>query len=780
MKPILILIVALCAPLTSMAAESRENLTQLLQTGLFEEEANQDIQAAIQIYEEVVDAVDQQRRLAATAVFRLGECYRKLGQNERASEQYTRLIREFGGEERLAQLSRQNLRGMGFSDESSGTVQTLTSSESTSPYVGLTEAGRQEMRRLLEEELALAENELKSARVQSSAGVGSRSQVSDAQKEVIRVQKELVMLNNPAPQKKTDLVVYTIQPDDTLSSVLRQHNQKYNLNLSTEDLIAANPGLDDSRLQVGQSLSIPVGRDMAISRQVVFTPEDLELKRIKDLVTHSPDLINEADKEGKTPLHQAVEQGHLRVVDYLINHGADVNAATAWITLADFLFSGSFYAEHGKQMGLWDSNHPFHRSSVRDVFQITPLHLAAYQGNIAIINRLIDAGAIINGSGHSPLHLACGKGYLIAAKTLLDRGADVNHLVQSDVLMQSALHFAVRAKDKALVELLINAGADVDAGKEKQVSTPLFHAVDLGEIEIAQLLLKAGAEVNLQDQKHVCWLRYHGSNRLKHGKLTALHLAAGRNNSELVSLLLDQGAETNALDDKGVNPLNWLFAHNNEPNIEVAKRLLDAGAKPETANTSGLNNLEQAIVKSADECVDLLLDYGVDPNTAMRNGLPALHRSILISIESRLEILSHLIDHGADVNRLFEGEAPIHYAINRGVEDVEVVKLLLENGADPKAVDGQGRSPLMILEGSVSGGVHSGSVNVTIAGGGNLPPQPSHYFTEGTTVWAKGNLPPQPSTDASLPPATQAIRDLLLEHGATPKVEPEGSGPNTR
>jgi hypothetical protein len=48
----------------------------LLQKGLFEEEANHDLAAAMQAYQSVIERMDKDRKLAATAIFRLGECYR--------------------------------------------------------------------------------------------------------------------------------------------------------------------------------------------------------------------------------------------------------------------------------------------------------------------------------------------------------------------------------------------------------------------------------------------------------------------------------------------------------------------------------------------------------------------------------------------------------------------------------------------------------------------------------------------------------------------------------
>src|SRR5262249_29748730 len=64
---------------TTFANAATNELTGVLQKGLFEEEANHNLGAAILAYQAVVNQFDNDRKLAATAVFRLGECYRKQG-----------------------------------------------------------------------------------------------------------------------------------------------------------------------------------------------------------------------------------------------------------------------------------------------------------------------------------------------------------------------------------------------------------------------------------------------------------------------------------------------------------------------------------------------------------------------------------------------------------------------------------------------------------------------------------------------------------------------------
>src|ERR1035437_4782871 len=73
-----LLAAALCLLASPVRAASND-LTTALQRGLFEEEANQNLGAAIQAYQTVAGQFDKDRKLAATAIFRLGECYRQQG-----------------------------------------------------------------------------------------------------------------------------------------------------------------------------------------------------------------------------------------------------------------------------------------------------------------------------------------------------------------------------------------------------------------------------------------------------------------------------------------------------------------------------------------------------------------------------------------------------------------------------------------------------------------------------------------------------------------------------
>ncbi len=99
--------------LTLSLAAATNDLASALQKGLFEEEANHNLEAAAAAYQAVSSQFDKDRKLAATAIFRLGEVFRKQGKTNEAVLQYERIVREFSDQETLATLSRQQVSALG-------------------------------------------------------------------------------------------------------------------------------------------------------------------------------------------------------------------------------------------------------------------------------------------------------------------------------------------------------------------------------------------------------------------------------------------------------------------------------------------------------------------------------------------------------------------------------------------------------------------------------------------------------------------------------------------
>ena len=169
----------------------------------------------------------------------------------------------------------------------------------------------------------------------------------------------------------------------------------------------------------------------------------------------------------RTMLHQAALADQAEVVRVLLAQGLDVNA------------SDSLYG-------------------------YTPLHEAARKGNVAVLGILITAGAKLNArdrNAATALHAAIGNNQLEAAKVLLEGGCDAN---ARDGDGASALHYAVQVNDPAALSLLLAHQANPNARTNESWdlpgnTTPLHLAAASGELALVRLLVEAGADVNAAD-----------------------------------------------------------------------------------------------------------------------------------------------------------------------------------------------------------------------------------------------------------------------------------------
>jgi hypothetical protein len=145
----------------------------------------------------------------------------------------------------------------------------------------------------------------------------------------------------------------------------------------------------------------------------------------------------------------------------------------------------------------------------------TGLMIAAWEGNLEMMELFVSRGADVNGANDSheqALLFAAWRGRLEAVRWLLDRGAQINRRG----LEWSALHYATFAGHEDVVRVLLERGADVNA-RSTNGSSPLMMAAREGRERVAGILLERGADpatMNDRGEDALSWAMRHDNPRI--------------------------------------------------------------------------------------------------------------------------------------------------------------------------------------------------------------------------------------------------------------------------
>ena len=281
----------------------------------------------------------------------------------------------------------------------------------------------------------------------------------------------------------------------------------------------------------------------------------------------------------------------------------------------------------------------------------------------------------LNQNGYTALQLAIKRllddpkyleYYIIVIIILINKNADINIYSEDGY---TALHLAMRVKklyDKWLPVYILKEDEEI-LGKLKSKRI-IINRDDI--INIPNILIEAGANINALTLKE---------------KNTALHIAIKENNIRNVSLLLDKKAKINEINNDGFTPLCLAIYNSNDSNDII--NILLRSVNPNIYSTKYIP-LHLAITKKKNEVVKKLIDLGVDINKTF-NGLTPLHIAV---INDNYQITKILLDKGVDKNvKNNDGLTPLHIAAIK--QTINIIQILVNAGANQKEVDNKGNYP---------------------------------------------------------------------------------------
>lgn len=311
-------------------------------------------------------------------------------------------------------------------------------------------------------------------------------------------------------------------------------------------------------------------------------------------------------------------------------------------------------------------------------------------------------------------------------KQLLDHGADPNVATKDDA--QTALHFVTDGryhivynkwhemiqKRTYAARLLLEAGADATAPADGDGLSPLHHACSSGFQGIVRLLLRAGADPTLADRDgflplhHACQTGHRNVVRLlikagadpthanRDGSLP-LHKACQNSRETIARLLIKEGADPTRADRDGFLPLHYACRYGS---VDVVRFLIRACASDLACLHATANDLSTPLHCAAQKFCESRSPAASEADAesdaeadADADGASFSDSDSDTDDSDELDFANS--EEAENYFRYGTYSSPVDYIDDDGeAEQVEIVKMLVQRGADPKALDADGRMPI--------------------------------------------------------------------------------------
>jgi ankyrin repeat protein len=235
------------------------------------------------------------------------------------------------------------------------------------------------------------------------------------------------------------------------------------------------------------------------------------------------------------------------------------------------------------------------------------------------------------------------------------------------------IHDAARKGDVKKVKELLASDPKLVSDRDKSGDTPLHVAALHGQLAVVQVLIDAGADVNAKNNYPPFLpddLNKEYRTRNLQDPIILLHSQAADLNNELNT----QGVSTKDLKN-GYTPLDLAeFANNHS---KIVQLLVAHGANVNAQAASGATPLFWAVMRDQKDDEKFLLDHGANPNLADAYGDTILDSALHLGFQSLVE---PLVDKGADVNAEDQSlHRPLTYALQK--DEDTAVGILKKHGA---------------------------------------------------------------------------------------------------
>jgi ankyrin repeat protein len=357
---------------------------------------------------------------------------------------------------------------------------------------------------------------------------------------------------------------------------------------------------------------------------------------------------------------------------------------------------------------------------------MTALHWAVRANDAETARLLLRAGAsakAANRYGVTPLALAAVNGNAMLIEALIKAGADPNTATPEG---ETVLMTAARTGKADAVKVLTARGANVNAREKWQEQTALMWAASENNAAAVKTLVEAGAGVNLHSKVWNFPEYTYETNgmavfQLPRGGWTALMFASRQNAKDAAAMLADLKTDLNAVDGDGTTALQLAIIN---VHYDLASLLLKKGADPNIQDSTGMTALYAAVdmrspagmmtrpnpkLANEDEMdaaamVKMILAHGANPNIALKKPIIGRHNNLVgdtslgegatplarASKTNDLPILRLLLEGGADPTiTLKDRTTPAMLATS-----LEAIKLLVEHGVDVNAFNTNGQTIL--------------------------------------------------------------------------------------